>query len=231
MDIRKRCVIFALVIREGIKFFISKVMESNLLSTYLSYHNLVITPKQKGAKPDGNIFMPMLLMDAMNVVYINYIAKLPLKHKEKQIRTRWHEAYGHFIKQELMAFNDDQKCDICDLMNAFVEYINNEVSMFRVAVMEKFMQYDTEVRLVLSATLACNVLAQSAQIIWKSQRLKENTYIASMEEWSNKFLSEYATTRIDRKSKAVDLNTFESIRTTSTNICKKVVEFAKSLEF
>ena len=175
-------------------------------------------------------FMPMLLMDAMNLLYEEYIAPLPLRHAEKQLRTRWHEAYKHYIRQEFMAFDDDQKCEICDLMDDFGKTIHNEVELFRVTVMGRFMQYDTDVRLVLSASLACNVLAQSAQIIYKAQRRRENAYIASVESWSHKFLNEYADHRIKREGNT-DLNQFDAVRVSSKNICNKIIDFAKRCWF
>lgn len=175
-------------------------------------------------------FMPMLLMDAMNLLYEEYIAPLPLKHREKQLRTRWHEAYKHFISQEFLPFSDDQKCEICELMDDFEEHINNEVEMFRVASMGKFMQYDTDIRITLSAILACNALAQSAQILYKAQRLKENPYIVAIETWSYKLLNEYADKKIDRGATQVDLNQFQDLNIASRNMCKAVVDFAVGCE-
>lgn len=204
-------------------------IEQTLLDTYLDYHHLTILPRKGAKEPtrDGMPFMPMMLMDAMNMLYDEYIALLPLKHREKQLRTRWHEAYKHYIKQEFLPFSDDQKCEICELMNDFEEYINNEVAMFRVASMSKFMSYDTDIRITLSAILACNALAQSAQILYKAQRRKENAYIASVESWSLKFLNEYADKKIDRSVGQIDLNQYQDLNIASRKLCKKVVDFAR----
>ena len=203
----------------------------SLLDTYLDYHNLTLrSTTSQEPKRDGMPFMPMLLMDAMNLLYEEYIAPMPLRHKEKQLRTRWHEAYNHYINQEFMAFDDDQKCEICELMNDFEEHINNEVEMFRVASMSKFMSYDTDIRITLSAILACNALAQSAQILYKAQRLKENPYIVAVETWSYKLLNEYADKKIDRSATQVDLNQFQDLNIASRNMCKAVVDFASLCE-
>lgn len=175
-------------------------------------------------------FMPMLLMDAMNLLYEEYIAPMPLRHKQKHLRTQWHEAYKHYISQEFLPFNDDQKCEIVELMNDFEEHINNEVEMFRVASMSKFMQYDTDIRITLSAILACNALAQSAQILHKAQRRRENSHIASVESWSLKLLNEYADKKIDRSATQVDLNQFQDLNIASRNMCKAVVDFARRCE-
>lgn len=175
-------------------------------------------------------FMPMLLMDAMNLLYEEYIAPLPLRHAEKQLRTRWHDAYKHYISQEFLPFSDDQKCEICELMDDFEEHINNEVELFRVASMDKFMQYDTDIRITLSAILACNALAQIAQILYNAQRKRENSYIASVESWSLKLLNEYADKKIDRSATQVDLNKFQDLNIASRNMCKAIVDFASVCE-
>lgn len=207
-------------------------MEKSLLDTYLDYHNLTILPRKGAKEPtrDGMPFMPMLLMDAMNMLYEEYIAPLPLKHREKQIRTRWHEAYKHFMAQEFMAFDDDQKEEICDKMNEFEDAIHNEVEMFRVVAMERFMQYDTEVRLTLSATLACNILAQSAEYLWNAMRgrSKSNMYINSVVNWSHEFLNIYGDKKLERAPKKIDLNAFEDIRISVGRLCKAINKYSKS---
>jgi hypothetical protein len=175
--------------------------------------------------------MPMLLMDAMNMLYDEYIAPLPLRHREKQLRTRWHEAYKHYISQEFMAFNDDQKCEICDKMNEFEDAIHNEVELFRVTVMSKFMKYDTDVRLAISAILGCNILAQSAEYLWIAMRgrKKANVYITSVVDWSQKLLNEYGNNRIERNAEPIDLNTYQDLSIATNKVCKSVISYAQKL--
>lgn len=206
---------------------------STLLDTYLDYHNLSILPRKGAKEPtrDGMPFMPMLLMDAMNMLYEEYIAPLPLKHREKQLRTRWHDAYKHYISQEFMAFNDDQKGEICELMDAFEQHINNDVEIFRATVMGKFMSYDTDVRLAISAILGCNILAQSAEYLWIAMRGKKkaNVYITSVVDWSQKLLNEYGDNRIERNAKTIDLNTYKDLSTATNKVCKSVISYAQGL--
>lgn len=207
-----------------------KTSGTNLLDTYLNYHNLMLKScTNDPIQRDGMPFMPMLLMDAMNILYVEYVAPLPLKHREKQLRRRWHESYTHFISEFFLPFDDDQKCEICDLMNDFEDAIHNEVEMFRVTVMSKFMKYDTDVRLTLSAILACNALAQSAQILYYAQRKKYNSYITSVEAWSLKLLNEYANGRIDRSAHQSDLNEFQDVGLANRRLCKAIIGFAKSI--
>lgn len=208
-------------------------MGKNLLETYLEYHNLVLRPRKGQGEPtrDGMPFMPMLLMDAMNLLYEEYIAPLPLKHREKQLRTRWHDAYKHYIAQEFMAFDDDQKCELCDKMNEFEDAIHNEVEMFRVVSMNHFMNYDTEVRLTLSSILSCNILAQSAEYIWNALRGRRNAnqHINSVVIWSHELLSVYGDKVLDRTQKKIDLNTFNDLHLSVNKLCDAIGDYSKAL--
>ena len=208
-----------------------EIKRGDLLSTYLTYHNLTILPRKGAKEPkrDGMPFMPMLLMDAMNMLYEEYIAPMPLKHREKQLRTRWHEAYRHYMSFEFLAFSEDEQTELCNIMDDFNAHIHNEVEMFRITIMGKFMQYDTNIRLTLSAILACNALAQSAQIIYRAQRRKNNSYIESIEAWSLKLLNEYANSRIDRSTMECNLNKFRDVGLASKRLCNVIIEFAEGL--
>ena len=202
--------------------------ESTLLDTYLTYHNLTLRSTTNAEpKRDGMPFMPMLLMDAMNLLYEEYIAPLPLRHAEKQLRTRWHEAYKHYINQEFLPFSDDQKCEICDIMDDFGKAIHNEIEIFRATVMSKFMSYDADVRLVLSATLSCNILAQAAEWVWEAlrERKTKNTYIVAVVEWSHKFLNEYGDNRVNRGMKDIDLTKYQDLGLAINSLCKEIAKF------
>ena len=172
-------------------------------------------------------FMPMLLMDAMNMLYDEYIAPLPLRHEQKRLRSWWHEAYMQFVAQAFMPFDDDQKDELVTKMLEFEDDIHDEVEMFRVASMNHFMVYDTDVRITLSAILACNALAQSAQILYKAQHRKENKSIALCEQWSLKLLNKYGDNVLDRSVRQIDLNSHQDTMLASKKMCSAVVKFAE----
>ena len=201
----------------------------SLLDTYLTYHNLTILPRKGAKEPrrDGMPFMPMLLMDAMNMLYDEYIAPLPLRHEQKRLRSWWHEAYMQFVAQAFMPFDDDQKDELVTKMLEFEDDIHDEVEMFRVASMNHFMGYDTDIRITLSAILACNALAQSAQILYKAQHRKENKSIALCEQWSSKLLDKYGDDVLDRTVRQIDINSHQDTMLASKKMCSAVVKFAE----
>ena len=207
------------------------ISRASLLDSYLNFHKVRLVSKDKNSTRDGMAFAPMFLMDAMNMIYDKYVASVPVKHTEKRFRNLWHEAYKGYINNEFQAFDIDQKCEICDLMDEFCDYIHNEVEIFRTTVMGKFMQYHTDTRLVIAGVLACNVLSQSAQIIHKAQYRAENPHIASVESWSLKFLNAYADKHIDRSATKTDLNKYKDVDAACRKICKSIIEYAKKCEF
>lgn len=201
----------------------------SLLDTYLDYHNLTILPRKGTKEPrrDGMPFMPMLLMDAMNMLYDEYVAPLPLRHEQKRLRSWWHEAYMQFVAQAFMPFNDGQKDELVTKMLEFEDEIHDDVEMFRVASMNHFMAYDTDIRIALSAILACNALAQSAQILYKAQHRKENKSIALCEQWSSKLLDKYGDDVLDRTVRQIDLNSHQDTMLASKKMCSAVIKFAE----
>lgn len=211
----------------------NKEQGKSLLDTYLHYHNLTILPRKGAKEPtrDGMSFMPMLLMDAMNMLYDEYIAPLPLRHEQKRLRSWWHEAYMQFVAQAFMPFDDEQKDELVTKMLEFEDDIHNEVEMFRAASMNHFMGYDADVRITLSAILACNALAQSAQILYKAQHRKENKDIALCEQWSLKLLNKYGDNVLDRSVRQIDLNSHQDTMLASKKMCSAVVKFAEGWKF
>ena len=206
-------------------------MRSNLIDTYLDYHNLSMRPANGGeVVRDGSIFMPMLLMDAMYVVYNEWIEPLDLRHKEKNLRKNWANNYNSFIKDFFRAFDEEQQGEICDIMDEFSEFISLHIERFRMVVMGKFMKYPLDVRNITSASLACNIFAQAAQYLWYKLHRSKNYDIAGVGTWSLKFLNAYANARCDRKESELDLNQFQDINVATKVICNKIVEFSRGLE-
>jgi hypothetical protein len=126
-----------------------------------------------------------------------------------------------------MAFDYAQKCEICDIMDDFGKAIHNEVEIFRATVMSKFMSYDTDVRLVLSTTLSCNILAQASEWVWEVLRAHKakNPYIIAVVEWSHKFLNEYGDNRVNRGMKDIDLAKYQDLGMAINSLCKEIAKF------
>lgn len=208
-------------------------MCKNLLDTYLEKNNLILLPLkgETEVKRDGMIFMPILLMDVMNTIYLSFIGRKKLIHNEKHISKIWDKEYIQYISSELRAFDYEQQLEMCDIMDSFSDYINNDIELFRVSVMNKFMNYDTDIRLVIAASLACNALTQAAHIIYKQQRNHNNRHLEMIERWSLKFVNAYADKRLDRTNHPIDLNQFKDIGLCCKKMCKSVIDFAKSLNF
>lgn len=204
----------------------------SLTQIYLNAHDLQIL---KG-DDSPNIFLPFLLIDAMYIVRQENIHDLPKKHTLKHYYRNWDKNYEQFIKDFFRIFTEEQQFEIIDKMDEFNLFIKNELQLFKISVMNRFMDYDTDVRLILSDTLACNILAQSAQIVYGSIHKKPNnrtrqyetvvnTHIKGMEQWSHKFLAEYGDSIVERTKQRIDLTEYSPVADTVKNLCTKIAQF------
>lgn len=203
----------------------------SLLDTYLTYHKLAIL---SGSEYDCVPLMPYMLMDAMNLIYDDYIKPLDLKHNLKHLRKQWHDAYLRLTSDFFRCFNVEQQSEVVEIMDNLSEHIHNEVELLRVAVMNHFMNVDASTRVTMSAILACNHLAQSAQILWKWVRRSNrgnklpNPHIAIVENVSLRLFDEYAKlSKVDAQA-PVDLSNIETISNASHNLCKAIADFSRT---
>lgn len=204
---------------------------STLLDTYFTYHNLTLL---SGSEHDCAPLMPYMLMDAMNLIYDDYIKPLDLKHNLKHLRKQWHDAYLRLTSDFFRCFNADQQGEVVEIMDGLSAHIHNEVELFRVAVMNHFMHIESDTRVTLSAIIACNHLAQSAQILWKWVRrsrrgnMLANPHIAIVENTSLRFFDEYARQyKVDAKTE-MDLTHIQTISDASHKLCEAIADFSRT---
>lgn len=110
--------------------------------------------------------LPFFIMDVQFQIYCHDIAYLPVKYQMKQVRGKWIAAYNKFNKAFFNAFTQDEQDELIDKMDDFADYIQNDVMVAKVAFMDMVKDLPFERQGVIGACLMCNVLAQSAQVIW-----------------------------------------------------------------
>lgn len=110
--------------------------------------------------------LPFIIMDAQYQLYRQDIAPLPLKREIKQVRSKWINAYNKFNKGLFAPFTADEQDEIVDKMDEFAAYIQNDLIVTKVAMMNivKFLPFEQQN--VIGSALMCNALAQAAQVIW-----------------------------------------------------------------
>ena len=178
-----------------------------------------------GADP----ILPFFMLDVMLSIFNKEIKPVECKHKLKQIKKQWKAIYDRFNGEFFSLFNYDETSDIIDLMDSFDEYINNDVVMTKVSIMSVLPQsMSFEDRNILASASLCNIMAQSAQIIWKNiyrdakGNERENFEIAGIERMSSKWMAMY----FDKRSgDLINLNSSSKICQCVDQLCHKMVEW------
>ena len=201
------------------------MMDANtLVETYVAHLGLKRI-KGTGADP----ILPFFILDVMNTILHRDIFPVKSQFEEKKARKLWVQNYHIFNKDFFSAFNDDQQDEIIDIMDGFETFINNDVVIVKVAVMNEISKYGVELedQVVLADVLVCHILAQSAQILWTAVYRKENPYIRSILFYAGKWMELYAKRRVDR---AIHTEDSEEITNAVNALCKKIVKFLDRLK-
>lgn len=194
---------------------------TGLINSYLKHNNLKIINRNNN---NAELFLPFLLIDAQYSLSIEHVAKLDLKFSEKRYRNLWFDATSKFNKQFFNAFDSNQQALIVDVMDSFVSHISNSVMLLKVATMNRFMDYDSELRTMLSDTLACNILAQSAQFVYKRIHQGESSLIKSIENNSELFLTTYGNGKVNKCDKE-SLSSFKPLIDAVNQLIKNISNF------
>ena len=110
--------------------------------------------------------LPFLLGDAIYTIYNRDIAPLPLRHREKALRSRWSRNYNLFNRPFFQAIGVASYEQVTDLMDDFEDYISVNMIQLRSELMLLLQDVPFERRGVIVSALLCHVLSQAAQCAW-----------------------------------------------------------------
>lgn len=169
--------------------------------------------------------LPFLIMDCQYQLYTKDIAHLPAKRELKKIRNQWIESYNRFNRSLFDAFSIEEQDEIVDRMDDFANYIQNDLVIAKVAMMDVAKKLPLETQNVIGSCLMCNALAQMAQIIWGKvyhNRRNESMFnreIDGVRKFSWRFLNMYY-----KEDENISCNV-ESVNTTIDILCRKVIKW------
>ena len=217
--------------------------QREIVDTYLAYKHRKRTP---GERIDNTLpLMPFFIMDVCYQIYCKDIKNIPCKHMMKKAKTRWSENHHIFTNDFFRAFNQEQTDYIIDMMDEFNDYIHNYVVMMKSAVMNHISgNASFEDKKVLGALMTCNVLAQSAQILYgemfrigtKTYKARSlHAYITVMPKEINPHIEAIQKASYDiacfyPTAKGVDLTASDKVMGMINTLCKHIVNFLKEKE-
>lgn len=197
-----------------------------LVDAYLHRHGLRRT---KGEDESFAPLLPFLMLDAMLNLYEKDIKKIPCSQMMRHQRNLWTNNYSLFNRDFFSCFNQEQKDAIIDKMDEYESYLEHHIFIAKIQIMECINFLPMDKQNGVASCLLCNILAQSAQIVWrdiyKNGRMqgKENPYIRNIQKWSYEFMNTYYGGELPN----VNCNESKGVRDAVTILCNKMVEFLK----
>lgn len=202
------------------------ITNQEIVDTYLAYRKMKLSGT---TRDDVCMMMPFYLMDASYQVFCKDVKNYECRHKAKEAKRRWNEAYRKFYADFFRAFNVDQTEFITDQMDEFEDYIHNKVVMLKTTVMGVFRPDATfEEKKILASVLTSNALSQMAQYIYsdmyRGSRLQQlnNPHIEAVTKNSYEFARNFPV------SHSVDITASDKVTAMIDVLCKEVIKFLKS---
>lgn len=172
--------------------------------------------------------LPFLMLDCMFQIYNKEIKPVQCRHEMKHLRKVWMRNYTTLNNQFFRAFNVAQRDEVIDKMDDFENYIQNDLMIAKVAVMNELSDLDFKDANICASCMLCNIFAQSAQIVWskvyatRSGRNSENPYISGIEASCKRFMDLYHSTVSTRN---VNPNNSKQIVTSVDILCHKMIKW------
>lgn len=170
--------------------------------------------------------MPYIMMDSVYQIYKEEIQPLPLKNQLKQYRNKWEKNYKYFNHEFFSVFTQDEAVDITDMMDEFEEFIANDLMVVRSTVMNIFGDDEFEMKKTIGACSLCNIITQSAQILWSmvyrdfKGRATKNPYLSAIEKSTHDFMNAYYVC-----DKVIDLNASKTLKNSVDSLCYKMMHY------
>lgn len=176
-------------------------------------------------------FLPYFMADCIQLTYEEHI-KGKLKQKEKYHGKAMMDAYHHFIHDFFNAFSRDESDEVIELMDAFSEYIHNDLEILRMTVQQPVMAMPHDKRTVFSAIVVCRLLSSHAEFIWSHiyrdtiGRAIPNLYISAMAHHAKELFREYSR-YTPKECEHTDLSAYPGVKQSCNNVVTRVLEFIK----
>ena len=120
-----------------------------------------------GRDQDPAAIMPFFVLDLMYGEYERAVQPLKLRHEAKRLRRIWIENYTAMNKEFFSVFSLDEQDEIIEKMDSLREYVEHDLMIARIALMEEINDVPLDQQDAISAVVLCNILSQVAQIIWE----------------------------------------------------------------
>lgn len=195
-----------------------------IVDIYLSSRGMALAHGGQTLEP----ILPLIMLDAMYQIYCSDIRGVTFHHEQKKWKNLWAENYERLNREFFRAFSIDQQCEITDIMDDFEKCINNDIMVAKVQIMNILQDIETEAANICASLMLCNILAQSAGIVWEhvyvqpNGKPERNPYINSIERCTSKLMNAYHKNFSDR---SVNPNQSRPLTNAVNILCRKMIKW------
>lgn len=184
------------------------------------------------------IFVPYLMLDVVNLINSDHLSKIDFRHKERKYYT---ELFGLYQKLNSLFFSgltQEQTDAIIDMMDAFGEYIYNEVEIFRLNIISVIMELEDNFRTNCGTLCCCKLMISQAKRAWDNMCRREFQvddrdnvafYLNAMEHRMTELMNTYFL-RDDRLTEDLNLSTVTKVRKAEEAVVRKILKFLKEYD-
>ena len=177
---------------------------------------------------DASPILPFLMLDVMYQVYTADISHLSCKQEVKNIKNQWVKTYNDMNRRFFSVFSEEDKMDVVDLMDLFETHISDDIVRLKANIIQSLpSDISFEDRKVIASGLICNIMTQSANIVWKHVYVnRRNNDIERLEKLSAKWSSLFFN---KKKNGDFDPNKSPIICKSVDFLCKRMVSWLKTI--
>lgn len=202
----------------------------DVVNSYCKRHDLDIVDGKIGSNDPAPI-LPFIIMDCAQAEFSREIKPLHMHHELKWLRTQWLAEYKKF-NQRLFSGLDIDKADfVCDMMDEYTSYIENDMMIIRVAMMNLVKTLEFDEQKIISSLMLCNIFSQVAQLTWglvyKTRKRHEEQCpeLLKMRRYSHKMMNLVAYLSDD-----IDPNIDKPLSDAIESYVNKTTDWLKSYE-
>ena len=190
-----------------------------------------------GRQELNGLFLPYIMLDIMQQVNGEYLTKVDFAKEEKMHYKKMLKLYHTFNLNFFAGFSEEQKDVVIEMMDAFSEYIHNELEVFRMQIMSCIMDLTGEFRAACGALCVCKLLISQSRIAWEGmyKNTLKNTDVfyknlLGMEKHIAELMNNYFLRESDRLNREVKFSNEANVRLAEENVVKKILKFLKEYE-
>ena len=203
----------------------------------LDVRNDVINEWFRTGNPDmTGIFVPYLMLDVMQIVASDHLAKVDFQKEEVLFYNGMMNQYHRLNSLFFQDLTCEQKDAIIDMFDDFGEYIKNELEIFRLSIIGCVMELPDDFRAVCGSLCVAKLMASQAVRAYtgmyrKECRAEDPSWnpLRGVEYNCSKLMEHYFA-RENSLQQDCNLSSVDAVRRAEANVVKKILKFLKEYD-